>query len=216
MKRSALVVVVFIVGISLMLWAGWHNLRERRLALQKAQENRIVLVPTTPGQGTAQAADGDGDAPPPQLRGKIAPAFTLITLEGKKVSLADYKGRPVLVNFWATWCVPCKLEMPWFEEFRAKYQAQGFEVLGIAEDDAGKDEIAKAAKKVGATYPILLTDGKVAPAYGGIDYLPTSFYVNSKGVIEEQTSGLASKDEVEANIKKLIAGASTAPATGGE
>jgi thiol-disulfide isomerase/thioredoxin len=214
MKRSALVVVVFILGICLMLWAGWHNLRERRLALQKAQENRVVLAPVVPGQGPGQQAT-DGDAPP-QLRGKTAPSFTLVTLEGKKISLADYRGRPVLVNFWATWCAPCKLEMPWFEEFRAKYQGQGFEVLGIAEDDAGKDEIAKAAKKLGATYPILLTDGKIANAYGGIDYLPMSFYIDGKGIVQEQTAGLGSKDETEENIKKLLAGTSSTPVAGGE
>ena len=118
----------------------------------------------------------------------------------------------MVVNFWATWCAPCKLEMPWFEEFRQKYQAQGFEILGIAEDDAGKDEIAKTAKKVAVTYPILLTDGKVAPAYGGVDMLPTSFYVDRKGLVETETVGLASKDEVEANIKTLLGstGAKTA------
>ena len=208
MKRTALVVIVLVVGISLMLWAGWHNLRERRLALQKAQENRVVLTPA-PAAGNAE-----GDAAP-QLRGKVAPAFTLVTLDGKKISLADYKGRPVLVNFWATWCVPCKLEMPWFAEFRTKYQGQGLEILGIAEDDAGKDEIAKSAKKLGATYPILLTDGKIATAYGGIDVLPMSFYVDSKGVVQQQTAGLGSKDEVEANIKKLIAGSSRATPTAG-
>ena len=138
MKRSALVVVALVLGVSLMLWAGWHNLRERRLALQRAQENHIVLAPVVPGQQGSQSAQGSQTDAPPQLRGKLAPPFTLTTLEGKKVSLADYKGRPVLINFWATWCAPCKLEMPWFEEFRAKYQGQGFEVLGIAEDDAGK------------------------------------------------------------------------------
>ena len=201
MKRTGLVVLALVVGISLMLWAGIHNMRDRRLALQKANENRIVLTPVKPGEKAD--AGGEGDAPV-QMRGKRAPGFTLVTLEGKKVSLADYKGRPVLVNFWATWCAPCKLEMPWFEEFRGKYAAQGFEILGIAEDDAGKDEIAKSAKKLGTTYPILLTDGKVAPLYGGIDYLPESFYVDRNGVIVEQTAGLGSKDEVEANIKKLV------------
>lgn len=207
MKKSALILAV-IVGITLVIWAGVHNHRERTLALQKAQENRIVLTPSPAG------AKGDESEAPPQLRGKAAPAFTLVTLEGKKISLADYKGRPVLINFWATWCAPCKLEMPWFEEFRAKYKSQGFEVLGIAEDDAGKDEIAKSAKKLGTTYPILLTDGKVAPAYGGVDYLPMSFYVDAKGIVVEETAGLASKDEVEANIKKTIA-ATTASTAGG-
>jgi thiol-disulfide isomerase/thioredoxin len=203
-----------VVGVCLMLWAGWHNLRARKLALQEAQANKIVLTPSgTPGKpGAAQAPAADADSSEVPMRGKKAPAFTLATLDGKKVSLADYKGRPVLVNFWATWCAPCKLEMPWFEEFRQKYSAQGFEILGISEDDSPKEDIAKAVKRINVTYPILLTDGKVAPAYGGVDYLPESFYVGRDGVVQIQSSGLASKDEVEANIKRLIAGGNTAPA----
>ena len=95
--------------------------------------------------------------------------------------------------------------MPWFEQFRGQYAGQGFEILGIAEDDAGKDEIAKVAKKTGVTYPVLLTDGKVAPAYGGVDVLPMSFYVDKNGVVVEETAGLGTKDEIEAKIKKTIA-----------
>jgi len=202
-----------VVGICLMLWAGWHNLRERRLALEKAQENHVVLVPD--GKAGDQASDGMTTAQEEPLKGKPAPGFTLVNLEGKKVSLSDYKGRPLIVNFWATWCAPCKLEMPWFEEFRQKYHSQGFEILGIAEDDAPKDEIEKTAKKINVSYPILLTDGKVAPAYGGVDQLPMSFYIDRKGVVETETIGLASKDEVEANIKKLVAPSDAAPMTAG-
>jgi thiol-disulfide isomerase/thioredoxin len=199
-KRSALVFGVMIVGIALMLWAGWHNLRERRLAMQRAEENHVVLVPDKPGD----ADQGMTDSEQPHMRGKKAPGFTLTDLDGKKVSLSDYKGRPVLVNFWATWCSPCKLEMPWFEEFRQKYGPQGFEILGIAEDDAGKDVIAKAVKRINVSYPILLTDPKVGPAYGGVDYLPESFYVDRNGIVQTETSGLGSKDEIEANIKRLV------------
>jgi len=202
-----------VAGICLMLWAGWHNLRARKLALQQAQENHVTLIPES-GKANANSPAASADSAPPDdaLRGKKAPAFTLTTLDGKKISLSDYKGRPVLVNFWATWCAPCKLEMPWFEEFRQKYGSQGFEILGISEDDAPKEEIVKAVKRINVSYPILLTDGKVAPAYGGVDYLPESFYVGRDGVVAIETSGLASKDEVEANIKRLIAGANTAPA----
>jgi thiol-disulfide isomerase/thioredoxin len=197
-----------VVGIALLLWAGWHNLRERRLAMQKAQESRVVLTPSQGDQGD------QSDSDEPHLRGKAAPAFTLTTLEGKKVSLSDYKGRAVLVNFWATWCGPCKIEMPWFEEFEKQYAAQGFEILGVADDvDAGKDAIAKVAQKTGVTYPILLADGKVEKAYGGIDVLPMSFYVDRNGVVVEQTAGLGSKDEIEAHIKKALASGATATAT---
>jgi len=199
-----------------MLWAGWHNLRNRRIAMQKAQANHVMLTPAQPGQ-TADEDDSAMMDPGAKLRGKTAPGFTLKDLDGKKVSLADYKGRPVLVNFWATWCAPCKVEMPWFEELRKQYAAQGFEILGLTDDaDAGKDVIAKVAKKTGVTYPILLTDGKVQTAYGGLDYLPMSFYVDRNGTIVEVTAGLGSKDEIEANIKKTIASGMTAAVKGGE
>ena len=212
MKRNAIVLGVMIVGISLMLWAGWHNLRERRIAMQTAEANHVVLTPAQPGHDDEASQEDEGK----RLEGKAAPGFTLKDLDGKKVSLADYKGRPVLVNFWATWCAPCKLEMPWFEQFRQQYKGQGFEILGIAEDDASKDEIEKSVKKIGVSYPILLTDGKVAPKYGGVDYLPMSFFIDRNGVVVEETAGLASKDEIEAKIKKTIASGMTAAVKGGE
>jgi peroxiredoxin len=214
-KRSVLVFGVMVVGIALLLWAGWHNLRERRLAMQKAQESHVVLTP-----GKAMGMDqGPGPEEQPRMVGKVAPGFTLVDLAGKKVSLSDYKGRPVLVNFWATWCGPCREEMPWFEELRKQYAAQGFEILGLTDDaDAGKEVITKAAKKIGVTYPILLTDEKqtVQKAYGGLDVLPVSFYVDRKGVVVEETVGLGSKDEVEAHIKKVIASGTTQTSIAGQ
>jgi thiol-disulfide isomerase/thioredoxin len=196
-----------VVGISLMLWAGWHNLRERRLAMQRAQESKVELIPDG-----AKGKDDDGASlETPKMQGKQAPNFTLVDLEGKKVSLSDYKGRPVLVNFWATWCGPCKVEMPWFEEFRKQYSAQGLEILGLADDvDVGKDKIAKAAQQTGVSYPILMTDGKVQEAYGGLDVLPVSFYVDKTGKVVLQTAGLGSKERLEQNIKKLIASGGSA------
>lgn len=207
--RRVLILGVMVIGIALLLWAGWHNLRERRLAMQQARERQVVLIPEKRGETAEQGGEM------PVMRGKAAPAFALTSLDGKKVSLADYKGRPILVNFWATWCGPCKVEMPWFEQFRKQYAAQGFEILGLADDvDAGKDAIAKVASKAGVTYPILLTDGKVQTAYGGLDVLPMSFYVDRNGVIVEQTAGLGSKDQIEANIKKTIASGASSQAGG--
>lgn len=213
-KRSALVLGVMIVGISLMLWAGWHNLRARRIAMQKAEANHVMLIPGNAAQDNEGAPD---EAESSRLKGKPAPGFMLTSLDGKKVSLSDYKGRPVLVNFWATWCGPCKIEMPWFEELRKQYANQGFEILGLADDvDAGKDVIAKTSHQLGVTYPILLTDGKVQNAYGGLEVLPMSFYVDRNGVVVEVTAGLGSKDELEANIKKVIASGMSASTAAGK
>jgi thiol-disulfide isomerase/thioredoxin len=186
--------------VSLVVWAGVHNLRARRAAAQKAEEDRAVVMQDMQTPGVYL-----NDHPVSPMQDKQAPGFTLADLSGKKVSLSDYKGKPVVVNFWATWCGPCKVEMPWFEEFRKKYAADGFEVLGLADDaDAGKEAIAKSAGKLGVTYPILLTDGEVQKAYGGLDVLPMSFYVDRTGKIIEVTAGLGTKDELEAKVKEVV------------
>jgi len=219
MRKMGLFVTLMVFGIALMLWAGWHNLRERRLAAERAAGTHMVLTPDGKGGGTAavdnEGANGTDGAE--KLLGKPAPAFRLTTLEGKKVSLADYKGRPVLVNFWATRCAPCKLEMPWFAEFQKEYEGQGFTILGIDQDpEAGNDKIAETAKRLGVNYPVLLPNDAVAPAYGGIDVLPSSFYVDRNGVVSEVTAGVGSKDEIEAHIKKIVATTAAAGATGAQ
>jgi peroxiredoxin len=188
-----------VVVIALLFWAGVHNLRQRR---QMALGHRVTLIPAAPASDDAAAPDAEGA----NLIGKTAPAFTLKDLSGKKVSLADFKGHPVVVNFWATWCGPCKLEMPWFQEFSAKYQPKGLEVLGLSQDDgASAEDIATAAKHIGVSYPILMPDENVAKEYGGVDYLPETFYIDSAGKVVQVTAGAPSKDQMQALIEKTIA-----------
>lgn len=185
--------------IAVLFWAGVHNLRHRR---QLAESNHVALIPAQPASDNAGPPDAEGS----ELRGKDAPAFTLTDVTGKKVSLADFKGHPVVVNFWATWCGPCKLEMPWFQEFSGKYKDQGLQVLGLSQDDgASSKDVSDAAKKIGVTYPILMPDEKVAKKYGGVDYLPETFYVARDGKIVDVTAGAPSKDQMEALIQKTIA-----------
>ena len=201
--RSALVMLATIVVVAVLVWAGVHNNRQRKLAMQDASASHALLVPDT----KAGADAGQDGGPMPALEGKVAPGFTLVDTEGKKVSLADYKGKPVLVNFWATWCAPCKLEMPWFEEFHKKYA--DLVILGVAADDAPKAAIVSTAKKLGVDYPVLMVNDQVTAAYGGVEYLPESFYVGRDGKVMLETAGLndngGGKDEIEANIRKLIA-----------
>jgi thiol-disulfide isomerase/thioredoxin len=202
MKRSVLVLAAMLAVVGVVIWAGAKNLRARRAAMQAQEQAHLVVVPAGPDGAPPMDTHG---GPSPLLH-KPAPVFALTETDGKKVSLSDYKGRPVVVNFWATWCGPCKVEMPWFEEFRKKYAADGFEVLGVADDaDAGKDAIAKSAGKLGVTYPILLVDDATEKAYGEPEVLPMSFYVDKAGTIVAVTAGLGTKDELEAKVKEVIA-----------
>jgi thiol-disulfide isomerase/thioredoxin len=129
-----------------------------------------------------------------------------VALDGKKVSLAQFKGHPVVINFWATWCGPCKLEMPWFEAINGKYRPQGLVILGLSQDEGtAREKIAAAVKKLGVSYQILLPDESVAKAYGGVDYLPETFYVDAKGRVVDQTAGAATQEQIEADVQKTIA-----------
>jgi peroxiredoxin len=201
LKRNLIVILVVVVALGLMAWSGYQNLQRRRAA-QNAKPQVTVLDQSNQ---TVQQ-DVASDEGLPNLRGKKAPAFILKTEDGRKVSLADYKGKAVLVNFWATWCVPCKLEMPWFVDLHKQYASQGFEILGVNEDDVkDRSQIGKFSRKIGVNYPILLGNDTAAKAYGGIDVLPTSFYVGRDGKVVEEAAGLISRDEIEANIKKAMA-----------
>lgn len=136
--------------------------------------------------------------------GTPAPNFTLQTLDGKDVSLADFRGKAVLVNFWATWCGPCKIETPWLVELQNQYGAQGLQVVGVAMDDSGKDEIAKFAKDMGVNYPVLLGKEAVGDAYGGVPALPESFFVGRDGKIVDRIIGLKGRGEIEDSVKKAL------------
>jgi thiol-disulfide isomerase/thioredoxin len=144
--------------------------------------------------------------PPPQILGQASPApdFTLESLDGKNVRLSDLRGKAVLLNFWATWCGPCKIETPWLVELQNKYGSQGLQVIGIAMDDSGKEDIAKFAKDMGVNYPVLLGKEAVGDAYGGVPALPESFFIGRDGKIVNKIIGLKGKSDIEDSIRQAL------------
>lgn len=143
---------------------------------------------------------------PPHLLGKstVAPDFTLPTLDGKDMRLSDLRGKAVLLNFWATWCGPCKIETPWLVELQKEYGSQGLQVIGVAMDDSGKDDIEKFAKDMGVNYPVLLGKEAVGDAYGGVPALPESFFIGRDGKIVDRIIGLKGRGDIEDAIKKAL------------
>jgi thiol-disulfide isomerase/thioredoxin len=134
----------------------------------------------------------------------VAPDFTLESLDGKPMKLSDLRGKAVLLNFWATWCGPCKIEMPWFVELQKQYGDQGFQIIGVAMDDSSKEDIAKFAKEMGVNYPVLIGKEAVGEAYGGVPALPETFFIARDGKIIDRIIGLKGRSEIEDSIRKTI------------
>ena len=183
MKRNAIVIAVVVAAVALMLFAGV------RMSRKKAGAVTIKPVGKT---------------------GSLAPDFQLKSLDGKQVRLSDFRGKAVLLNFWATWCAPCKIEMPWFVDLQKQYASQGLQVIGVAMDDSGQDTIAKFAKELGVNYPVLIGKESVGDAYGGVEFLPTTFIIDRQGKVVNRVFGLAGRSEFEDSIKKALGAASPA------
>src|SRR5258707_10859537 len=142
-----------------------------------------------------------------------SPDFTLKDLDDHDVSLSQFKGKVVLVNFWATWCGPCKIEIPWLVELQDKYAARGFTVLGVAMDEEGKNTVApfvrKERFKVDGTaqsmnYPIVLGNDATADKFGGLIGFPTSVLISKDGRVVKRVDGLVSYDEIDKAIQSQL------------
>jgi cytochrome c biogenesis protein CcmG/thiol:disulfide interchange protein DsbE len=158
-----------------------------------------------PSNSTARANDAPDS--------KLAPEVTFKDLDGKDAMLAQYKGKVVLVNFWATWCDPCFVEIPWLIEMQQKYEAKGFTVLGIAMDEEGKSAVvpflAKErfnvnGQKLPMNYPIVIGSDEVADKFGGLLGYPTSFLISRDGKIVKKVQGLISYEELTKAIESQL------------
>ncbi len=135
---------------------------------------------------------------------KPAPDFTLKDADGKTVRLADYHGKVVLLDFWATWCGPCRIEIPWFTEMERKNKDKGFAVLGVAMDDEGWKVVKPFMAELKMNYRVILGNDETAQKYGGIDALPTTFLIDKQGRIASVHVGLADRKEFEDGVQNLL------------
>jgi thiol-disulfide isomerase/thioredoxin len=191
-NRSLLFVVGVILVITSLLFMGKRVSHEN-----KAQAS---------GNGSAANAPVSNPAQTGPEIGSMAPGFDLKVLDGngKTMKLSSLRGKAVIVDFWATYCGPCKVEMPWFVELQKKYGPEGLQIVGVAIDDAGEKAISDFTKKMGINYPILIGTEKVAAAYGGLDGLPTTFFLDRSGKIIDRQLGLISESVIVDNIKKSL------------
>jgi cytochrome c biogenesis protein CcmG/thiol:disulfide interchange protein DsbE len=146
----------------------------------------------------------------PDKERKAAPDFSLKDSDGKTVRLSDYKGKVVLLDFWATWCGPCKIEIPWLKEFQRKFRDKGFEVIGVSMDEEGWQVVKPFVTELAINYRVVIGDDSTAQLYGGVDALPTAFVIDREGKIAAVHVGLTSKGEIEHGIEQLLDGANAA------
>ncbi len=170
----------------------------------------------TPLAGRAGADNGGARAARPRTREPRlipaaeradAPSFTLPDIDGGAATLADYAGRVLLLNFWATWCGPCRAEMPWFVEFEETFSGDGFAVLGVSTDEPGWDLVRPYLEAAPVNYRIALADTveRLAPFPPGIGYiLPTTWLIDRQGRIAAEHVGIVNRDAIEDEIRLLL------------
>ena len=187
MKRNLIFVLLLILVITGFLILGKRMSRDG----QSASASGSIFHPAQTGPD----------------KGAAAPDFDLKLLDGngKTMKLASLRGKAVILDFWATYCGPCKIEMPWFVELQKKYGPEGLQIVGVAVDDAGEKAISDFTHKMGINYPILIGTEKVADQYGGLDGLPTTFFLDRSGKIIDKQLGLISESVIVDNIKKSLA-----------
>jgi thiol-disulfide isomerase/thioredoxin len=133
---------------------------------------------------------------------ETAPPFLLRAINGKIVSTADWKGKVVILNFWATWCPPCREEIPELVQLQAKYKDK-LEIVGVSEDDDGPEKVAKFAQQHGMNYPIVMATPELIADYGGVPALPTSFLIDPQGRVMQKHTGLYEYDVYEREVRAL-------------
>ena len=163
--------------------------------------NRYWIAPAT-----AKSAAASGEHP-------MAPDFTVTDFSGQKITLSDYRGKVVLLDFWATWCGPCQMEIPGFVRLQDRYRDQGFRVLGIVWQDAPQ-HVPGFYKQFKMNYPVAMGSDQLGELYGGIIGLPTTFLMGRDGRIYDKVTGAVDTARFEDEIKELLTAKPSQEASG--
>jgi cytochrome c biogenesis protein CcmG/thiol:disulfide interchange protein DsbE len=167
-----------------------------RINRLKIVSSFVVLAAISCGVGCSST--------PVSLKVQAAPQFSFSSLEGKTVAMKDLANKVVVVDFWATWCAPCREEIPQLNKLYSELKGKGFEIVGISMDTDGTDAVKEFARELRIQYPIVMGDEKDTEAFGGIIGLPTTFIIDRKGNIAKKYIGLPPAADMERVIRELV------------
>ncbi|WP_168188844.1 peroxiredoxin family protein [Thermoflavimicrobium daqui] len=188
-KKNLLSIAILLIAVAIVIINLWKT--------NENKDNATKETATTENQPNVEPLQAE--------EGKPAPKFNLVTLEGKSVKLSDYRGKKVILNFWATWCPPCQAEMPHMQKFYEKNKENGVEILAVnlTSMDKGTAAIRKFVKDYRLTFPILLDkDGAVGSQYQAIS-IPTSYILDANGVVVKKILGPMDENMLESLVKNI-------------
>ena len=135
---------------------------------------------------------------------RMAPPFAVKGLDGRAIRLSDFRGRPVVVDFWATWCAPCRASLPHLDALQRRYDSQGLVVIGFSVDEGGAQAVRQFAARMGVAFRMAMADEGLLDRYGPIRYLPTTFFIDRDGEIVRRVRGYIDPETMEAYVLELF------------
>jgi peroxiredoxin len=136
--------------------------------------------------------------------GTAAPAFSVRDLDGHTIRLQDLRGRPVVLDFWATWCAPCRTSMPDLDQIQDRYTGQGLVILGLSLDEDGAQPVRRFAQGIGVKFRMALANDRVLAQYGPIRSVPTTVFINRKGIVVRRVVGYVDRETMEGFVRELF------------
>ena len=201
MKRNFIITTLLMFAVTFYMQACSSGDGEEQTASQAQSQ---VEKTEKSGQATQQAATQKPATSQQNNNYPMAPNFALEDANGTTIRLSDFKGKVVILDFWATWCAPCRMEIPGYVELYDKYKSQGLEIIGVSLDRDGWKPVRPFMDQYNVNYPIVLGDMNIVQAYGGIQSIPTTFIINRNGEVVERKIGARPVEYFENIISQLL------------
>lgn len=175
------------------------------LALPFIALSILVACRDEDGNSVTQSTPGTIDAAEKSVPGLgEAPPFSLVSMDGEEIALEDYRGKVVFINFWATWCAPCRVEIPDFISLQKEYGDRGLQIIGVALDEEGFEAVRPYAGEMGINYPIVLDDYTLGNRMGGVYAIPSTYMIDKNGIIRGRKIGYFPEEEMREKLQRLL------------